>query len=160
MFFLLLLGLHRINFYFHFFAKAYNFSPAFSNNVFVLLLLLTSSHQSNYASRCTAPLDSFAIFSDLKHIPTAFFSILVQKSTKIYSKDLTLEERLRAIIGRWRGLCGKLEVIVYLARRDIKTDYLAHRDTKRDKYKDKDTHRQPETKTRDNIENQLFLTEK
>ena len=57
-------------------------------------------------------------------------------------------------------MCGKLEVIVYLARRDAKTDYLAHRDTKRDKYKDKDTHRQPETKTRDNIENQLFLTEK
>ena len=57
-------------------------------------------------------------------------------------------------------MCGKLEVIVYLARRDIKTDYLAHRDTKRDKYKDKDTHRQPETQTTDNIENQLFLTEK
>ena len=57
---------------------------------------------------------------------------------------MTLEERLRAIIGRWRGLCGKLEVIVYLAHRDTKTDYLAHRD----KYKDKDTHGQPETKTR------------
>ena len=64
------LGLHRINFYFHFFGKAFNFSFDFSNNVFVLLL--TSSHQSNYASRCTALLDSFAIFSDLKHIPTAF----------------------------------------------------------------------------------------
>ena len=57
-------------------------------------------------------------------------------------------------------MCGKLEVIVYLARRDTKTDYLAHRDTKRDKYKDKDTHGQPETKTRENIENQLLLTEK
>ena len=66
------LGLHRINFYFHFFGKAYNFSPAFSNNVFVLLLLFTSSHQRNYASRCTALLDSFAIFSELKHIPIAF----------------------------------------------------------------------------------------
>ena len=61
------LGLHRINFYFHFFGKAYNFSPAFSNNVFVLLLLLTSSHQSNYASRCNPHLPSF---SDFKHIPS------------------------------------------------------------------------------------------
>ena len=43
---------------------------------------------------------------------------------------------------------GKLEVIVYLARRDAKTDYLAHRDTKREKYEDKDAHRQPKTKTR------------
>ena len=59
-------------FTFTFFAKAFDFYFAFSNNVFVLLLLLTSSHQSNYASRCTALLDSFAIFSDLKHIPTAF----------------------------------------------------------------------------------------
>ena len=55
---------------------------------------------------------------------------------------MTLEEKLRAITGRWRELCRKLEVIVYLARRDAKTDYLAHRDKKRDKYKDKDTHRQ------------------